>query len=663
MTLRQRFSTPVRQLALAAGAFAVGLGAYVGAGIGHDELNGRPHHIDAPMNETAVMRAFRLSKGGESDAVAVNEAELATACVGGFAGAYPCDGVDLNAFVPRNAIGGDLSNDELNDIWGWTDPDTGREYALVGRVFGTSFVDVTDPNNPVYVGELPPHTNFGSNWGDVKVYANHAFIVSEARGEGMQVFDLTRLRTATPGTTFTEDAHYGGWGNAHNLVINEESGYAYGVGTNTCSGGLAMVDISDPLNPVGAGCFSADGYTHDAQCVNYRGPDPDWQGAEICFAANEDSLTIVDVTDKSAPVQIAKAGYPNSEYTHQGWLNEDHTLYFFNDELDESRGSVASTTTRTWDVTDLDTFGSSPPATFAHGTTSIDHNLYVEGRFIYQANYRTGLRILELADGGMGDPLGTIAGTAAYFDVYPGADGNAFNGAWSVYPYFASGTVVVSHIEQGLFVLTPNIDRVAFADIDHGDVLSGVVPINIAGSNTGGDAIMSLSFEVDGAFAGIDGGSWDTDAVADGLYRLTAVMEDTAGNVTSSTILVTVDNGAPNVAPDVDITEPGDGAEISGNVTLSALATDSDGTVVAVDFYASGALIGSGSPNGDTWSMNWNTKKVDKIGYTLTAVAFDDEGDSTTSAPVAITVISGKGGGGGDGGGGGNCPPKKPGCS
>ena len=215
----------------------------------HDELNGRPHHIEAPMNPTAIMQAFMEGKLEDELPVQDLAAMAGTICTSGMAGSYPCDGVDLQAFMPLADIGGDLANSEANDIWGWTDPANGDEYAIVGRVFGTSFVRITDPNNPVYLGEVPTHGRFGSPWRDIKVYDNHAFIVSEARRHGMQVFDLTQLRSLTGETSLSETAHYGGFGSAHNIVINEDSGYAYGVGTDKCSGGLAMVDISQPDQP------------------------------------------------------------------------------------------------------------------------------------------------------------------------------------------------------------------------------------------------------------------------------------------------------------------------------------------------------------------------------------------------------------------------------
>ena len=376
------------------------------------------------------------------------------ACENGAAAGYECDGIDLLSHLSL----GDLGASGGNDIWGWTDPETGKEYALMGVNNGTAFVDVSDPVNPVYLGKLPTQTS-NSTWRDIKVYADHAFVVSEAGGHGMQVFDLTRLRDVpSPPQTFTVDAHYSQHGNAHNLVINEESGFAYVVGISTwdpngCAGGLHMVNIQDPLNPTFAGCFDQDGYTHDAQCVVYHGPDTEHQGKEICLASNEDTVTIVDVTDKSNPVQLSQATYPNDAYTHQGWLTEDHRTFIANDELDEMYvGSIDRTRTLIFDVEDLD----APEfvSEYFHPVASTDHNLYVKGNYVYLANYKSGLRVLdlqELLSGEGSDQLG-------YFDTYPGTNSAGTDGMWSNYPFFESGIVVASDIQRGLFILDPKIE-------------------------------------------------------------------------------------------------------------------------------------------------------------------------------------------------------------
>jgi choice-of-anchor B domain-containing protein len=393
------------------------------------------------VGRTAVMQAMLR----DAQPPMPLEAMAATPCVNGFAGAYPCSNVDLLAFMPLSSIGGGNGN----DIWGWTDPLTNREYAIMGRTSGTSFVDITDPENPVYLGNLPTH-QFNSTWRDIKVYANHAFIVSEASGHGMQVFDLTQLRNVvTPPVTFSANTRYTGFGNAHNIVINEESGFAYAVGTSTCGQGLHMVNIQTPTSPTFAGCFSADGYTHDAQCVIYTGPDASHQGKEVCFNANEDTLTIVDVTNKAAPIQLSRTGYAGSRYTHQGWLDESQTYFLMNDELDEQFFGH-NTRTYVWDVSNLD----APVLLGSYTSTApaIDHNLYIKGDYVYQSNYRAGLRILQAHD-----YASNQLEEVGYFDIYPLNNNPNFNGSWSNYPYFASGVVVVSGIEQGLFIVRPQL--------------------------------------------------------------------------------------------------------------------------------------------------------------------------------------------------------------
>jgi len=385
-------------------------------------------------------------------------------CSGGMVGLFPCSDVELLSFLPVSALGpvgpergrrGVL----LNDVWGWTDPDTRREYALVGRVDGTAFVDVTDAGHPVYVGELPRTTGAMANiWRDIKVYKNHAFIVSDGAGEhGIQVFDLTQLReVSTPPVTFSETAHYDGIHSAHNIVIDEETGFAYAVGSSmggeTCGGGLHMVDIRDPTKPTFAGCFAdpstgyaRSGYSHDAQCIVYHGPDEAHRGREICFGSNETALSIADVTDKANPRSLAAASYPNVAYAHQGWVSDDHRYFYMDDEGDELAGTTPRTRTIVWDITDLD-----DPVVLTEyqgETAASDHNLYVRGNYVYESNYVAGLRILDVSDPARPKEVG-------FFDTVPyGENAPGFAGTWSNYPFFESGTIVVTSMREGLFLL------------------------------------------------------------------------------------------------------------------------------------------------------------------------------------------------------------------
>lgn len=368
------------------------------------------------------------------------------ACETGVSAGFPCKNVELLARLPLADIGGGSGADS----WGWKDPQSGRYYAIMGRSNGTSFIDVTDPQAPVYLGNLPT-TSGDKPWRDVKVYANHAFIVADAIADhGMQVFDLTRLRGLESPQEFSVDTLYTGIGAAHNIAINEDTGFAYIVGSSDCSGGLHMVDIRTPKSPVFAGCFSADGSTHDVQCLTYTGPDQDYQNSEICFASNEDSLTIVDVSNKSAPVMIGKAtGYTFRAFSHQGWLDEEQKVFFLGDELDERR-SGTNTRTLMFDVRDLD----NPVYTGAHlhSNSVIDHNMYVKGNYLYQANYLGGLRILRINRGKT-----TSLTEVGYFDTVPELDSLDFDGAWNVYPFFDNGTILVSDVSNGLFILRASL--------------------------------------------------------------------------------------------------------------------------------------------------------------------------------------------------------------
>jgi choice-of-anchor B domain-containing protein len=364
---------------------------------------------------------------------------------------YPCKNIDLLHRVHIDAMGGD-QNTTGSDIWGWTDAATGKEYAIMGLSNGTSFVDISEPKFPVYLGHLPTAT-INSKWRDIKTYKNHAYIVSEATDHGVQVFDLTQLRNITEPQVFSVTTRYTRVGSIHNIAINESTGYAYVVGGREgnaeCNSGLHMININSPANPVFSGCYATDGYTHDAQCVIYNGTDFTYSGREICFNSNEDTLTIVDVTNKSNPIQLSRTGYDNSQYTHQGWLTEDHRYFLMNDEQDEQELGH-NTKTYIWDMFDLNNpeligFYNGPKA-------SIDHNIYIKGNYAYLTNYTSGLSIVDIKDIGSG-----LLQETANFDGYPAHDLAVFSGAWSNYPYFESGSVIMSDKWGGLFILEPQL--------------------------------------------------------------------------------------------------------------------------------------------------------------------------------------------------------------
>lgn len=445
----------------------------------------RAKHLLLSLSALLLLSSASVAHEGDNDEGGKGNYPRAGAGPGGgygSSGPFPSFNVDLLSQVRLEEMLGNNDDTWGNSVWGWVDPQTGREYALMGRTDGTSFFDITTPTTPVQLGFLPTASGVVTSWRDMRTHGNYAYIVQDAANHGMQVFDMTRLRNVDLSggpVTFTQDALYTGFANAHNLQINQATGFAYAVGTNTYSGGLHAVDLSNPLNPTQAGGFAGDGYTHDAQIVVYNGPDPTFAGREIAFAANEDTVTVVDVTDKSAMTLISRNLYPQAGYTHQGWLSDDQRYFFANDEFDEQIFNVP-TRTHIWDMLSL----ASPTylGFYEHPTTVIDHNLYVKDGYIYEANYSSGLRVLDARNINPAAPnLGLE--TVAWLDTHPQGDPRGYYGAWNVYPFFPSGSVILSDINSGLFVMRVNGLAVPSAAApEPGTLALGVIGLAALGS-------------------------------------------------------------------------------------------------------------------------------------------------------------------------------------
>jgi choice-of-anchor B domain-containing protein len=386
----------------------------------------------------------------------------AQVCTGGFAGIFPCNNIDLKSQMTFSQIGGTNGVTEGSGCWGWTDPLNGKEYAIMGCSTHTAFVDITNPNAPVYKGKVMAHNNSTSIWREISVINNHALIVSETSNHGMQIFDLTRLRNVTTPQIFTADARYTGFGNCHTVSSNPASGYTYCDGTNLVNGGPQFLNMQNPIAPVLVGSYDNEGYTHDAQIVIYDGPDPDYQGHEIFMGANDSKVSIIDVTNKTNPSTISNFTYINNSYAHQGTFTADKKYWILSDELDELNFGFNGRSIII-DVTDLDNpvlkgeyFGTTP---------AIDHNGYVVGNDFFLASYTAGLRILNTANINTTNTMNEIA----YFDTYPSSNAAQFNGVWNTYPYFASGSIIMSDINRGLFIVkksaslsTENFERNSF---------------------------------------------------------------------------------------------------------------------------------------------------------------------------------------------------------
>lgn len=320
-----------------------------------------------------------------------------------------------------------------NDCWGYTSP-SGREYAIIGLRNAFGFVEVTDPANPVIVGMVPGATSL---WRDVKVVGDRAYGVNEA-GNGIQVMDLSRIDEGI--VRHVQDRRQQGHRTTHNIAANPDSGYLYLLGGNVANGGLVAVSTSNPDNPTIVGAWNTR-YLHDAHIVSFdEGP---YAGRELAYCCNGTKIWILDVTNKSNMYQVSQLEYTGAKYCHQGWLSADRRYFYVNDEFDEVRGRDV-TTTHIFDVSDIEN-----PSYAGSGTSGMpasDHNNYWHDGKLYQANYRSGLQVLDASD-----PLNLHR--IAWFDTHPETDNAGFAGSWSCFPFFDSGTVIISDMQRGLFVV------------------------------------------------------------------------------------------------------------------------------------------------------------------------------------------------------------------
>ncbi len=433
----------------------------------------------APALATVDRGLDNLHPGGEEERL-LGKGESFDARYGGF----PAQNITLLSQVSIGQFG--LNAADANDCWGYVTP-TGKEIAILGLQTGTGFVDITDPYNPQIIGAF---NGPSSLWRDIKVIGDIAYVVTEG-GSHIQKFSLANADNGSIGNLGYSS--YSGSSATHNIIANPDSGYlyragggdnlglrAYGVGVNGAPG-----SATNPSQQAVQDEF----YVHDAQVVNYdSGP---YAGREIAFlcsgfgnGSSNTLLRIYDVTDKSNMFELGSVGHPGKRYIHQGWLSEDRKYFYLNDELDEGR-TVETTTMHIYNVEDLE----NPfyVKGWTNGTTSQDHNLYVKGHYIYASNYRSGLRIFDISD--QENPV-----EVAWIDTYPADDARGYDGSWSNYPFFPSGNVIISDIQQGLIVVRPELNTLSF-EIDQ--------PLGPIVSPTGGEellvSITELNVALDGA--------------------------------------------------------------------------------------------------------------------------------------------------------------------
>ncbi len=345
-----------------------------------------------------------------------------------------CVFASLFSFAQQNMeLIGELSySDELSDIWGYVDGD-GTEYALVGVVGttgqtgGVSVVSLADPANPVEV-----YFSSGTNsiWRDIKVYNGYAYVTTEA-DDGLHIINLNSL----PDASGIEDFVFWGenWTSAHNLYI-DESGILYIFGANRGNGGVIMYDLNaDPVSPEEVGDYEA-AYVHDGMA---RG--------DTLYTGNiyAGTFSVVDVTDKTDPIYLGGAETPSS-FCHNVWVSDDGNYVYTTDEV--SNAFIAG-----YNISDLGDVEETDRIQFDPGSNTIVHNAHVSNNYVITSYYKAGVTVHDVSD-----PYNIIQ--TGHYDTSP-LSGGGYGGAWGVYPFFPSGNLVVSDIEEGLFVIGSTYTR------------------------------------------------------------------------------------------------------------------------------------------------------------------------------------------------------------
>jgi choice-of-anchor B domain-containing protein len=362
-------------------------------------------------------------------------------CKNGKAGGLPCKNIDLVGRV--TGTGG------IADVWGWVDPETKDEYAIVGGASGPHFFNITNPAKPVALGSVVPLKPPAGLWLEMEILNDHLYWVCDLTPCGLNVFDLSRLtgpEAAVP--VWRPDVHLP-LGTFHSIDSNPKTNHIFLNGVGIAVGPPIIFDVSTPLAPTPVGAMADDGYTHDSLCRNYRGADKDHKGDEICFNFNEDSVTIYNVTDDpQQPVMLSRNPYEGAAYTHSGALTKDHNTLISTDEGDES-ATQGPSTLYVWDVRDLD----KPKLINAWeaNSLSIDHNIYSEQDALFHANYNNGFRILDLSRAHKGKLK-----EVAYIDTMPVADSPSYEGVWAAYPFLPSGNILVGDMADGFYIVRPD---------------------------------------------------------------------------------------------------------------------------------------------------------------------------------------------------------------
>jgi choice-of-anchor B domain-containing protein len=503
-------------------------------------------------------------------------------CTQGMAGQFPCRNVDFQSQISLTQFSSQPVS--AANVWGFVDLNDNREYAVVGLRNGTAIVEVTDPANPREVITIPGNP---SPWREVKVYQMHdgvrwrayAYVTTEAANSGLQAIDMSGLPqtaalagqpnfdTSSQHTLYVSNIDY-----STNVALPGMAPVLYVAGSNVNGGSWRAYSLANPAFPTFISGAPTTRYMHDSTSLVVTGPratqgcgrDP----CEVLVDFDVDAVELWDVTNKLQPVLLGTATNPNNRYIHSGWPTAGATHVIFHDELEEIQFGLP-TRLYTLDVTNL----RAPTALISYTgtTTTTDHNGYMRGSNYYVSHYRRGIVVFDASN-----PNALVE--IAHFDNYlaPSANSAGTDGTWGVYPFLPSGNLLVSDIQNGLFVLR---DRTRNLDADSGRLgfagLSAASAENAGGINVGVQRTLGRAGAVSVQYATSSGSA--TDGVD--YTAATGTLSWAAGDLADKVIgIPVIDDTGVEGAETLTVTLSGltGGATLDGSSTLTVTITDND---------------------------------------------------------------------------------------
>lgn len=351
------------------------------------------------------------------------------------------EGTLLGTWTNPDLPASNAHDNVYNEIWGLAVND--HEFAILGTTFGTHIIDITDPTNPTELfvieggttGEAIIHRDFHDHKGFL--YS----IADEGINTALQIIDITQLPDTIE--VVYDDSEF--FTRSHNIFIDESKERLYSLISNGDAFGFSpmrIFDISDPIDPKLLGSYSNfDGYqvsqVHDAYVRNdtaYLNLGPD--GFAIVEFADVDTPNVISV--------ITPSEYPQAGYNHSGWLTDDGDFYYMADETFGSDMKVLDLRA----LPDIDI-----PTLFNADSedVTIPHNQIVKGDKLYVSYYFDGLQVYDISD-----PINPEREMYYPTSNFPPTNG-LYRGAWGVYPFLPSGNILVSDMQEGLFVIDGEI--------------------------------------------------------------------------------------------------------------------------------------------------------------------------------------------------------------